>query len=279
MTSTSPRRFTGATAGVALAVLVLTQTACGTEPPAIPKLEPISIPPPSVATPPSSVPTGETSESGPPEVGTVVYEHDFSSPENGLLGGQSSDSATNDFGSRSATYTERGTLIVRAESELDDYVGGANTEDLAVDGRALNDLSGVSIEVDATPLDIGGGAAWGLACRRDREIGAFYFAFVGNVGGLGQAGIVRQDEPGGEWTAIATSIGLPGGLAVEERATNRLRLDCIGSDITLYADGREVVHGTDAGLESGGVALFVNPRPPQSSSAEVEFDNLVLREA
>jgi len=271
MTRHGPR-----THAAALSILLLVTQACGdpAEEAEPLELEPISIPAPSSSVTSPDAP-GETTEPDTNLPGEIIYEHDFSSPMDGLLEGQASDMGTNVYGTRLAEYTEQGTLLVRAESELDDYVGGANTEELVVDGRPLNELGDVSIEVDATPQDIGGGANWGLACRRERESGRFYFAFVGDAGGHPGAGIVRQDVQGGAWTEIASANSLPSPVTLGPGLTNRLRLHCVGSTITLFADGQRVAEGTDAGFESGGVALFVNPL---STSSEVEFDNLVIRE-
>jgi hypothetical protein len=213
-------------------------------------------------------------------VGEVIYEHDFSSPDGGLLSGQSFETASNEFGTRLAEYTPAGTLLVTSTSELDTYVAGANTQDLVVDGRDLSDLAEVSIEADATPDDIGEAASWGLACRRDREVGRFYYAFVANRGTQTAAGIIRQDEPGGEWTELGLAE-VPDGVDVGRGTTNRLRLDCRGSTLTLFVDGQEAVRATDSTYPSGSVALFVSPIPRsgREASAEVAFDDLVIREA
>jgi hypothetical protein len=256
-------------------VVVVTQVVDGSPtaaPVPAPELEPIPAP-----SPPSPLPASPPDEPGGSElepVGNVIYEHDFSSPLDGLLGGQPSDSGTNAYGTRAAAYTDRGTLLVRAESSLDTYVAGASTQDVVAAGRPLDDLDDVSVEADMTPTDIGAGAAWGLACRRDRAVGRFIFAFVTDAGGLAGAGIIRQDEAGGAWTEIATADGLPAGVTIGVGGTTRLRLDCLGSSITLYADGRKVVEGVDATLASGSVALFVNPL---DTSAQVEVDDLILR--
>ena len=258
-------------------VLLVTLVACkGTQPEAnVPKLEPISVSPPAESlTPPP--PTSESDTPGEAEpFGTVVFEHDFSSPAGGLLGEQASDAGTNTYGTRSAEYTAQGTLLVRTESDLDTYVGGASTQDVTTAERGpLDNLQDVSIEVDATPLRIGSGANWGLACRRDRQSGSFYFAFVGEDGGQPQAGIIRQDQPGGDWIPVVPASPLPDGVLIGEGKTSRLRLDCLGSRLTLFVDGHRVAEGTDPTLGLGAVALFVNPLV---ISAEVEFDNLVIR--
>ncbi|MGH2712109.1 MAG: hypothetical protein ACRDH9_13025 [Actinomycetota bacterium] len=277
------RIFAGATAGVSALILVLTQVLGGPEETAAPELEPIPLP--TVAPSPTVAPTTAQPSPTPTEqptleeVGTVVYEHDFSSPAGGLLSGQSFETASNEFGTRLAEYTPAETLLVTSTSALDTYVAGANTQDLVVGGRDLSDLGEVSIEADATPDDIGESASWGLACRRDREVGRFYYAFVFDLGTETGAGIIRQDEPGGEWTELGFEE-LPDGVDVGRGTTNRLRLDCLGSTLTLFVDGQEAVRATDSTYPSGSVALFVNPIPSNGeASAEVAFDNLVIREA
>jgi len=261
-------------------LMLLTQACGGAEERAGPlDLEPISIPAPSIS--PADTPDEEQTggEEAPP-VGEVIYEHDFSSPEGGLLGGQSSETAGNQFGSRFAEYTAEGTLHVVSSSALPDYVAGANTEGMFVDGRDLADLAEVSLEADVRPLDVGDAASWGLACRRDREVGRFYYAFVVDLGTEVSAGIIRQDQPGGEWAELGRPESLPEGVTIDSGTTNRLRFDCIGSALTLYVDGQEVVQATDSTYASGSIALFVNPIPSDGeASALVEFDNLVIRDA
>lgn len=275
---TRSRTLTGITAVSGL--MLLTQACGGAEERARPlDLEPISIPAPSIS--PADTPDEEqTGGDELPPIGEVIYEHDFSSPENGLLSGQSSETAGNEFGSRFAEYTAEGTLEVISSSEFPDYVAGANTEGMFVEGRDLADLADVSLEADVSPLDIGDAASWGLACRRDREVGRFYYAFVVDLGTEVSAGIIRQDQPGGEWAELGRAESLPEGVTIDSGTTNRLRFDCIGSTLTLYVDGQEVVQATDSTYASGSIALFVNPIPTDGeASALVEFDNLVIREA
>jgi hypothetical protein len=273
--------FIGVAVGIALLVLVLTQTLGGpSSPETVPELEPNPVPSAAPSATSPQPPVEETGNSGPAPSGTILYEHDFSSPENGLLAGQSSDTASNEFGSRLAEYTSRGTLLVRSTSDLPTYVAGANTEGMVVDGRDLAALRGVSIEADATPVDLGVVASWGLACRRDREVGRFYYAYVSLGGGHASAGIIRQDQPGGDWTEVAPLESLPAQVTIGEGETNRMRLACIGSTLTLYVDGQQVAEGNDARYGSGSIALFVSPLAAgQEASAEAEFDNLVIREA
>ncbi|MDQ4005718.1 MAG: hypothetical protein M3135_05385 [Actinomycetota bacterium] len=269
------RIFAGATAGVSALILLLTQMVGGPKESAAPVLEPL--PAPSVLqspiTAPSLPPQSSPTTGQPPDVGTIVYEHDFSSPEDGLLGGQSQDAGTNEFGARSAVYSE-GRLSVHVESHLATYVAGASTE--GVVGGGLDDLGDVSIEVDATPIETGAGASWGLSCRRQRGVGSFYYAFLEDAGGHARAGIIRQDEPGGEWIEIA-SEPIVAEVLIGEGVRNSLRLDCIGSTLTLYADGVKVVVGTDSTYSSGSAALFANPF--QDGEADVLFDDLIIREA
>lgn len=269
------RIFAAVVAGVSALTLILTQTLGGPEEIAAPDIEPlptISLPAsptvgPTVTAQPSPSPTDSGDE--PPPFGTVVYEHDFSDPANGLLNGQSEDSGINDFGARAAAYSNGG-LLVRVESGLTTYVAGASTE--GYPGGGLEDLADISIEVDVTPFEYGSSASWGIACRRERGVGSFYYAGLGDAG----AGIFRQDVSGGDWTQVAFEL-LPPEVTIGSFETNRLRLDCIGDTITLYADGSKVVEGTDSTYSTGSVALFANPSP--DAPADIAFDNLVIREA
>ena len=273
------RIFAGIVAGVSVLILVLTQVVGGTEevaaPPDIEPLPTISpLPSPTVGPTQPPQPSPSTTDTGdePPPFGTVVYEHDFSDPADGLLNGQSEDSGINDFGARAAAYSNGG-LLVRVESGLTTYVAGASSE--GYPGGGLEDLGNVSIEADVTPFDYGDAATWGLACRRERGVGSFYYASLGEAGGHAGGIIFRQDVAGGDWTEIA-SEPLPADVTIGRFETNHLRLDCIGNTITLYADGSKVVEGTDSTYSTGSVALFANPSP--DAPADIAFDNLTIRE-
>jgi hypothetical protein len=273
------RIFAAIVSGVSALILILTQTLGGPEEIAAPDIEPlptISLPPPPTVAPTETVqPSPSPTESGdePPPYGTIVYEHDFSDPANGLLNGQAEDSGINEFGARAAAYSNGG-FLVRVESGLTTYVAGASSE--GYPGGGLEDLGDVSIEADVTPFDYGAAATWGLACRRERGVGSFYYASLGDAGGHAGATIIRQDTPGGDWTEIA-SEPITAAVTIGSFETNHLRLDCIGSTITLYADGFKVVEGTDSTYRSGSIALFANPSP--DAPADIAFDNLVIREA
>jgi hypothetical protein len=274
---TRPRMLPGITALTTL--MLLTQACGGAEQRAAPlELDPIQLPAPSIT--PADLPEEEMGGDEVRPVGEIIFEHDFSSPAGGLLGGQASETAGNEFGSRFAEYTAEGTLQIVSSSELPDYVAGANTEGMFVDGRDLADLAKLSLEADVAPIDIGDAASWGLACRRDREVGRFYYAFVVDpLDAEVSAGIIRQDQPGGAWAELGRAESLPQGVIIDSGTTNRLRFDCIGSSLTLYLDGQEVVRATDSTYASGSIALFVNPIPSDGeASALVEFDNLVIRD-
>jgi len=215
----------------------------------------------------------------PPPPGQVIYEHDFSSPEGGLLGGASTDSGETPFGDRFAEYTAQGTLLVRATSDRRDFIGGANTGDVVLDGRVLDDMADVSVEVRATPVDTGPGAGWGIACRRDFGVGSFYLGLVSLEGNRRRAAIVRQDVGGEGWTELASSR-LPNSILLQVGAPNLLRFDCVGSGLSFSVSGKLVLEARDDALTSGAVTLGANPLPAagETAVAEVEFDDFVLRE-
>jgi hypothetical protein len=267
------RFFAAAVAGVSAVVLVLTQLVGDGQPEVTaPSIEPLPAPSDS-----GSLPTETIEPSSSPHDGPLIYTHDFSSPENGLLGGQSSDSGTNEFGTRSAAYTDHGTLLVQAQSDLNTYVAGASTDEVVGGSQPLVDLTDVSLEATARPLAVGESGAWGLACRREQGVGSFYFAFIGLDGAEPRAGIIRQNTAGGAWTTLSRANELPPDLTIGAGTTNTLRLDCVGDRITLSADGQEIVEATDDSYAFGAVSLFVNPAA--HGSAQVEFDDLEIREA
>lgn len=59
----------------------------------------------------------------------------------------------------------------------------------------------------------------------------------------------------------------------EAPAVNRIRGDCVGSTLTLYANGQKLVEASDAELDSGNVGLYVKNLAMQPPATDVLFDN------
>jgi hypothetical protein len=131
-------------------------------------------------------------------------------------------------------------------------------------GSAIGDAI---IEVDATPItgDVpeDESLGWGIICRALDYDNNYYLAiYVG-----GQPAIYRQQN--GEWTELAT--GTPSDAFRGGNATNHLRADCVGSNLTLYVNGQKVIEAQDSEFKTGQVGLITEST--DKHGAEILFDN------
>jgi len=56
--------------------------------------------------------------------------------------------------------------------------------------------------------------------------------------------------------------------------TNRLRIDCVGSNIALFVNGQQVATVSDASYTSGDVGFLAGTF--EIPSTEIHFDNLLV---
>ncbi len=139
--------------------------------------------------------------------------------------------------------------------------------------QRLNEDAGTAIgdsivEVDATVTgnvpekDL---TEWGLICRAQDYNNLYTFGV--NIDGRPTIWKKIKDE----WTELAT--GRASDAFRSGNATNRLRADCIGSNLILYINGRKVLEAEDSALTSGQVGLYVQE---DGEPIEVLFDNFLV---
>ena len=137
------------------------------------------------------------------------------------------------------------------------------------EGDAGTAIGDAIIEVDATPVtgDIPEkeDAGWGVMCRTlDYDN---YYQLGIQVDG--QPTIWKQKND--EWDELAT--GTPTDAFKGGNATNHLRADCVGSNLTLYVNGQKVLETQDSDFETGQVGLYAED---DGKAVEVLFDNFLV---
>ncbi|MEW6405801.1 MAG: hypothetical protein AB1649_28760 [Chloroflexota bacterium] len=237
---------------LALSILILASLACqtltgGTSEP--PVTIPTSVPP---INNPTSVPPVNNPTSAPPSGGggAILFQDDFSDSSSGWPH-QVGDS------DKAAEYSN-GQYLVRAITAYQDV--------WAHPGLSFSD---VSIEVDATKSNGPDDNNFGLICRFVDD-GNFYFFWVSSDGFFaigkyqnGESSLISGDS------MLATSAMNAGNV------TNHLRADCVGSALTLYANGELLSTVTDSSFSSGDIGVMVGTF--EQPDLGILFDNFVVR--
>jgi pectate lyase len=109
----------------------------------------------------------------------------------------------------------------------------------------------VRIEVDATKMGGPDDNAFGVLCRYQDSDNFYKFYITSD----GYAGILKEEK------SNPTVISSPDGKLQPVKGinqgplTNHIRADCIGSTLTLYANGTQVATATDSSFQGGDVGL------------------------
>ncbi len=67
---------------------------------------------------------------------------------------------------------------------------------------------------------------------------------------------------------------LPSDAILQGAATNRIRADCAGSTLTLYANETEIVSVTDSSFTGGNVGLIA--KAYATPGVDILFDNFIV---
>lgn len=206
---------------------------------ALPTLAPTSTG--EVSPTPSSTPT-----LSPTPAAELVFEDDFSTE------GKWFTEQNPDFGFE----YEDGAYLV--------YVNLLNGAVWSVREQSFTD---VILEVDAGRLSGAKSGYYGLTCRHQGE--EDYYALV--IGSDGFYGIIRMLA--GEFEFLEQGVDESGVIRSGE-AGNRLRAECLGESLILYANGQKLLEVRDDQLSSGEVGLLAGTR--KERGIEVWFDNFAI---
>jgi hypothetical protein len=124
----------------------------------------------------------------------------------------------------------------------------------------------VFVEVDTTRLSGAKSGYSGLVCRHQDEDN--YYALV--ISSDGTYGIAKMKN--GEFELIQEGIDQLG--VIKGGSANRVRAECIGDKLSLYATGQLLLQAQDDDFTSGAVGLLAGTR--MDGAIEVFFDNFAI---
>jgi len=127
----------------------------------------------------------------------------------------------------------------------------------------------VRVEVDAAQISGAQDGYYGLVCRHTDSDN--YYALV--IGSDGAFGIAKSQD--GEFEFLQTGTANPGVIKSGE-AVNRVRADCVGETMTLYANDQKLIELQDNDFESGYIGVIVGTR--LLGGVAVLFDNFAIYE-
>ena len=146
------------------------------------------------------------------------------------------------------------------------WVNTANTDVWANPGKNFTDTI---IEVEATKVGGPDDNDYGVLCRYQDESN-FYFFMISSDGFYGLGKVVE-----GEQILIGGEELVPGDNINTGNATNNLRVDCVGSQLTLYVNGTQLTSVEDSSFTSGDVGLLAGTFT--EAGTDIHFDNFVVR--
>jgi hypothetical protein len=194
--------------------------------------------------PPSTTPIANTK---------VLFSDDFTKPTSGWDRFQDYAGVTD--------YANVGYLI---------YIKSANMIKWTNPTPAKAFPKDVHIEVDATMSFGPDNNAFGVICRYQNPDNFYYFYISSD----GFAGIGKKQK--GQHSIISSTDGK---LAKVEgintgAASNHLRVDCVGSNLTLSVNGKQVATAKDDALPGGNVGLIA--RTYATGGADILFNNFFV---
>ena len=183
----------------------------------------------------------------------VLFSDDFSKPTSGWDRFQDYAGVTD--------YANVGYLI---------YIKSANMIKWTNPTPAKAFPNDVHIEVDATMSFGPDNNAFGVICRYQDPDNYYYFYISSD----GYAGIGKKQK--GSHSIISATDGKLGKVdgINTGAASNHLRADCVGSNLTLYVNGKQVATTKDSAFPGGNVGLIA--RTYATGGADILFNNFFV---
>ncbi len=163
---------------------------------------------------------------------------------------------------------------VSEDTRITDYYNG--TYRISVNSKDSDawanpsDQSFTDSRIEADAIKNGGpdDNDFGLVCRYT-TIDKFYYGVISSDG---YYAIMKMTSDGGN--PIGKKTMMESDQVNKGAATNHLRLDCIGSTLTLYVNGTQIDQQTDSDYTAGNAGLiagtFANP------GTDILFDNFIV---
>jgi hypothetical protein len=182
--------------------------------------------------------------------GSVIYQDDFSDFNSGW--------PSDDFTEGSTGYYNGQYHIV------------VNETNYAVWAASSTGVYGdVIVEADGVKLGGPDENEFGLLCRFV-DNGNFYAATIASDGYY----FIWRRINNGDWEMVGMETGEFSEAIHTGTQSNRIRLECIGSSLTLYANGTLLRQVQDSSLTSGDVGLYAGTF--EEAGTDVLFDNFVI---
>lgn len=181
----------------------------------------------------------------------VLFQDDFSNPDSGW------DRTQSDYGS---TDYSNGSYLIN--------VAQANIYIFANPGQSFQ--NDVRIEVDAVKTSGTVDNTFGVLCRYQDPDNYYFFEISsdGYVGiGINQAGVRTFLSSPDKNMVLDSSIN-------QGDASNHLRVDCVGSTLTLYVNGTQAASVTDSSFTGGDTGLTAEAFTAEGT--EIQFDNFFV---
>jgi hypothetical protein len=175
-----------------------------------------------------------------------------------------------DFSSTSSGWDR-----ISVEEGVTDYADGVyriyvNTSETDVWANPGLDFSDVRVEVEATKVGGDDDNDFGLICRYS-DSSNFYFFVISSDGYYGIGRVLD-----GSQELIGETAMLPTDEVNQGEATNLLRADCDGEELSLYVNGVFVASQMDSSFSAGDVGLIAGSFATEGT--DIHFDNFVVRQ-
>ena len=171
--------------------------------------------------------------------------------------------------------TSSGWDRVDVEEGVTDYVEGVyriyvNTDSTDVWANPGLDFTDTIVEVEAKKVGGPDDNDFGVICRYV-DTNNFYFFIISSDGyyGLGRV----QD---GVQELLGEAELMPSEAIKTGNVTNNIKADCVGSTLTLYANGTQLISVEDTTFTSGDVGLLAGTF--DAPGTDIHFDNFVVRQ-
>lgn len=147
------------------------------------------------------------------------------------------------------------------------WVNTDSTDVWANPGLNFNDTT---IEVEATKVGGPDDNDFGVICRYEDDSN-FYFFIISSDGYYGIGKVLD-----GEQILLGEEELLPSNDIQTGNVTNNIRVDCVGSTLTLFANGSQLISANDSNFSSGDVGLLAGTF--DTPGTDIHFDNFLVRE-
>jgi hypothetical protein len=205
------------------------------------------------ASKPTAIVAASTATTIPPQetdrASKVIFFDDFSDPSTGWDQVNEADYSTDYY---------NGTYRILVNTDMSDIWGNPSS----------STFGDISIEVDATKNGGPDDNDFGVICRY-QDVDAFYYAIISSDG---YYGIFKMTSESSD--LLGHDELLPSDSILQGEALNHIRFDCLGSQLSLYANGMLLDQQADQDYGYGNVGLLAGTY--DISGADILFDNFTV---